>query len=444
MSVISELKERESSSKPAPGVSVLTCAVCGKTYALDEPRVHCDCGGLLDVRHDLSRWHGQAEGLKALFRARLMSAKPEDRSGVWRFRELVLPGFRPEDMVTRGEGNTRHYAFRNTAEWMGQRRTEFKHEGENPTGSFKDRGMTVAVSWANANGARRVVCASTGNTAAAVASYASLAGLPSAILIPERATALGKVSQSLAYGATTIKIRGDFDEALRLVMESRERLGLTVLNSVNPFRLEGQKTIILEALERLDWEAPDWIVVPGGNLGNTSAFGKALMEARQIGLIDRLPRLAVVQAEGASPFFQSFRDGWRPYKMEADTLATAIRIGNPVNRDKAVRAVKATGGLVVKVTDAEIMDAKAVVDSDGVGAEPASCASAAGIRKLVAEGIVRPDDRVLAILTGHLLKDPDATIKYHSESLEGIPSGRPNRPIVIDPTAEELRRVLGE
>lgn len=442
MSADSALKERKSSSKSVAGASELRCASCGKAYGPEDPRVYCDCGGLLDVVHDLSRWTGRGAGLRALFRARLMSAKPEDRSGVWRFRELVMPGFRPEDMVTRGEGNTRHYVFRSTNAWMGQGNTEFKHEGENPTGSFKDRGMTVAVSWANANGARRVVCASTGNTAAAVASYASLAGLPSAILIPEKATALGKVSQSLAYGATTVMIRGDFDAALRLVMESRDKLGLTVLNSVNPFRLEGQKTIIFEALERMGWEPPDWIVVPGGNLGNTSAFGKALTEAKEIGLIDRMPRLAVIQADGASPFFRSFMDGWRTYKMEADTVATAIRIGDPVNRDKAVRAVKTTGGLVAKVTDAEIMDAKAVIDSDGVGAEPASCATAAGIRKLVSEGVIRPDERVLAILTGHLLKDPDATIRYHSESLPGIPSGRPNRPIVIDPTYEALEAAL--
>jgi threonine synthase len=302
--------------------------------------------------------------------------------------------------------------------------------------------MTAAVSWAKANGAKRVVCASTGNTAAAVASYASLAGLPSAILIPEKATALGKVSQSLAYGATTIKIRGDFDAALRLVMESREKLGLTVLNSVNPFRLEGQKTIVFEALEHLDWNPPDWIVVPGGNLGNTSAFGKALSEALEIGLIDRLPRLAVIQAEGASPFFHSFSDGWRPYKMEAETVATAIRIGDPVNRDKAARSVDSTEGIVASVTDSEIMDAKAVVDSDGVGAEPASCASAAGIRKLVAEGVIRPDERVVAILTGHLLKDPDATIKYHSGTLAGIEPGSPNRPLTIDPTAKALEKAL--
>ncbi|MEA3249564.1 MAG: threonine synthase [Patescibacteria group bacterium] len=441
MSVVSAQKARSRSSEMKGG-SHLRCASCGDAYQLKEPVVHCRCGGLLDVAHDLSRWHGRGEGLKALFRSRLLSGKEADASGVWRFRELVLPGFPLKSMVTRGEGNTRHYSFRKTGEWMGQPNVVFKHEGENPTGSFKDRGMTVAVSRAKADGAKRVVCASTGNTAAAVASYASLAGLPSAILIPENATALGKISQSLAYGATTIKIRGDFDAALRLVMESREKLGLTVLNSVNPFRLEGQKTIMFEALERMGWNPPDWIVVPGGNLGNTSAFGKAFTEAKEIGLIDRLPRIAVIQAEGASPFFHSYSDGWKPYKMEAETVATAIRIGDPVNRDKAVRAVDATDGLVASVTDTEIMDAKAIVDSDGVGAEPASCTSAAGIRKLVAEGVIKRDERVLAILTGNLLKDPDATIKYHSESLPDIMSASPNRPVTIDPTARALEKVL--
>lgn len=421
----------------------LQCVSCGKTFPLTDTSLSCKCGGLLDVVRDLSVWGGRADELKKIFLSRRCSDSPADQSGVWRFRELIMPELKAEDLVTRGEGNTRHYNFRRTGEWLDGMKVSFKHEGENPTGSFKDRGMTVAVSWAVKQGADRVVCASTGNTSASVASYASEAGTPAAILISEGNTALGKIAQSLAYGALTVQIRGDFDQALNLVMESRERLGLTVLNSVNPFRLEGQKSIMFEALETLNWQPPDWIVVPGGNLGNTSAFGKALIEAGEIGLIDRVPRLAVIQASGASPFAKSFADGWKRQALTADTIATAIRIGNPVNWDKAVRSIEWTDGVVIAVDDREIMDAKAMIDSDGVGAEPASCATAAGIRQLLNQGIMSSDQTALAILTGHMLKDPDATVRYHSEDLPEMGSNHVNRPVVIAPSVEELEGVLG-
>ncbi|MBU0624955.1 threonine synthase [Patescibacteria group bacterium] len=424
--------------------SQLQCIACQHEYSLDDQRLNCDCGGLLDVVHDLSIWSGRVAELKELFRARRNSDTPADRSGIWRFRELVLPELREDELLTRCEGNTRHYRFAKTSDWLGGFDVIFKHEGENPTGSFKDRGMTVAMSWAKRQKAKYVVCASTGNTAAAVASYASLADIPAIILISEGNTALGKVAQSLAYGALTVKIRGDFDTALKLVLESREQLGLTVLNSVNPFRLEGQKTIIWEALDFLNWEVPDWIVVPGGNLGNTSAFGKALMEAKEIGLISKVPRLAVIQAAGAAPFAQGFAAGWQHEIVTADTIATAIRIGNPVNWDKAVRSIKFTNGVVTSVTDQEIMDAKAIVDSDGVGAEPASCASAAGLKKLLTTGLIKPEERAVAILTGHLLKDPAATVGYHSGTLDKLESPLANQPVVIDPTLEALALALAK
>lgn len=416
----------------------LACVRCAKTYAVDAPRMQCDCGGLLDVQHDLSYLKVLGVRARTLFSGRRTSSAPEDLSGVWRFRDLVLPYIGTQSLVTRREGNTRLYTFPKTNRWLKHPGVRFKHEGENPTGSFKDRGLTVAVTWAKHMNAKSVICASTGNTAAAVASYASLAGMHAVILLPEKATALGKVAQALAYGAITLLVRGDFDDAMRLVLEAQEQLGVTVLNSVNPFRLEGQKTIIFEILEELGWQVPDWIVVPGGNLGNTSAFGKALHEAYTIGLIDRMPRIAVVQAEGANPFYRSSLDGWRPHTVDADTVATAIRIGNPVNFEKAVRSMKWTDGVVTQVSDAEIMDAKAVLDSDGVGAEPASCASVAGIRKLKESGIVRSGESVIGILTGHFLKDPDATIGYHKDRS----SVRGNQPIVIDPTLDAIKGTL--
>ena len=436
--------------------SRLSCVLCTQTYPLESEdgqyRFTCECGGLLDVTHDFSigniNWGSYLQSTFLL--RRWHQTERGDRSGVWRFRDLVLParqGVDDDALVTRGEGNTRLYGprdFAHTAKWLGTDGAHFKHEGENPTGSFKDRGMTVAMTWAKHCGARAVACASTGNTSASVASYAALAGIPAFILIPEYGTALGKVSQSLAYGAKTVKVRGDFDAALALLLEAHTQFGLSVMNSVNPFRLEGQKTIIFEALEQMRWVAPDWIVVPAGNLGNASAFGKAIKEALALGLITKAPRIAMVQAEGAAPFWLAMQRGWKRQKVEAKTIATAIKIGQPVNFDKAVRAIRETDGVVVRVTDQEIMDAKAVLDSDGVGAEPASCASAAGLRKLIDVGTVKRGQCVLAILTGHLLKDPDATIGYHSSTLRDLYSPRANAPITIDPTLAAFEKIILE
>jgi len=320
-----------------------------------------------------------------------------------------------------------------------------KHEGENPTGSFKDRGMTVGVTQARVLGARAVACASTGNTSASLAAYGALAGLQVVVFIPQGKVAFGKLAQALAYGATTLQVRGDFDAAMRLVRKACDELGIYLLNSVNPFRLEGQKSIVFEMIQQLGWEVPDWIVVPAGNLGNTAAFGKALYELRELGLIDRLPRLAAVQAQGADPFYRSFEDGFRErHRVQARTVATAIRIGDPVSYERAVRSIRWTNGLVAEVSDQEIMDAKAQVDGAGIGCEPASAAAVAGARKLAQAGVIRRDDRVVVVLTGHLLKDPEASVAYHRGELEGIAPAYANQPLTIEPTLAAVREVLGK
>jgi threonine synthase len=276
-----------------------------------------------------------------------------------------------------------------------------------------------------------------------MAAYAALAGLSAIVFIPPGKIALGKLAQALAYGAKTLEVKGDFDAAMQLVREICEKLGIYLLNSLNPFRIEGQKTIVFELIQQLDWEAPDWIVFPAGNLGNTSAFGKALRELADLGLIERLPRLAAVQASGANPFYRSFRAGFsRRERVRAQTIATAIRIGDPVSYPRAVRALKLTDGLVVEVTDQEIMDAKAQVDAAGIGCEPASAAAVAGTRKLVQEGRIKEGERVVAILTGNLLKDPQATIAYHLGELPGIEPAYANRPLSIEPTLEAVKEVL--
>jgi threonine synthase len=408
------------------------CPACNQTTPADTTRFRCSCGEPFDVDHGT-----YPEVSTALFDSRLGRSESPYDSGVWRFKELVYPALPANEVVSRPEGNTPIFRGRQVAEYAGVE-LPLKHEGMNPTGSFKDRGMTVAVTQAAHVGARAVVCASTGNTSAAVAAYAAIAGIPAVILVPKGKTATGKLSQALAYGARTLIIDGNFDDAMHLVQEAGEQLGLYLLNSLNPFRIQGQKSIMLEMLQQLDWDAPDWVVFPAGNLGNTSAFGLALMEAKALGLIDRIPRLAAVQAAGANPFAVAYDRGFGDLEpIRPETIATAIRIGDPVSYHRAIRSIRGTDGIVTQVDDAAILEAKAVVDAAGIGAEPASCATVAGTKQLVERGVISKNDRVVGILTGHLLKDPDTTISYHEGSAD-----RANPPIEIKPTLDALRRVI--
>lgn len=421
---------------------ILRCVECSSSYPGDEVRYRCDCGGVLDVVHDFGAASAPI-GLAA-FDRRLGSREPEDRSGVWRYRELVLP-VASSDIFSRGEGNTGLYRSRRVADYAGVGDLCLKHEGENPTGSFKDRGMTVGVTVARLHRMSRVACASTGNTSASMASYAAMAGMAAIVFIPEGKIAYGKLCQVLAYGALTLQIPGDFDLAMKLAEEVCAAEGIYLLNSVNPFRIEGQKAIAFELLQDMKWDVPDWIVVPGGNLGNGSAIAKGLAELFSLGLIPRLPRLAIIQAEGANPLYTAFvEDRDLVPVADPETLATAIKIGNPVSWRKSLRAVRETNGVVGQVSDEEIMEAKAVVDGAGIGAEPASCATVAGIRRLVGMGVVGPDDRVVAILTGHILKDPDTTLAYHTRSIDGMACSRANTPISVEPSASAISAALAK
>ncbi len=412
---------------------------CGHELDGLDPRTQCgSCDGLLDVVQPPPPATGGA--LRAMFDSRLAERRGVAASGVWRFRELVNPEA-GDDVVSWPEGNTPLVSRAAIARWAGSPGLQLKHEGHNPTGSFKDRGMTVAVTQARRLRASAVACATTGNTGASLAAYAAAAELPGIVMVPRGGVATGKLAQVLAYGARTVLVRGDFDACLRLVREAAEELGVYLLNSINPFRLEGQKTIMLELLQQLGWDPPDWVVVPAGNLGNTAAFGKALVEARALGLIERVPRLAAVQAEGAAPFARSFREGFASrHRVSAQTLASAIRIGDPASHDRAVRAIRETQGVVTTVTDDEILEAKAVIDAAGVGCEPASAASVAGLRRLVRDRLVGPDERVVAVLTGHVLKDPEIITKYHAEA-EVRPAWA-NPPVEIEPKISELAKVL--
>jgi threonine synthase len=366
----------------------------------------CDaCGGLLEIHNEFGT--AGPDDLRAIWRKRKASAEAIDRSGVWRFRELLPFLSENQRIISLGEGSTPLVETSRAGDWAGGVRLAIKHQGNNPTGSFKDLGMTACITQAAALGVSVVACASTGNTSSSMAAYAARAGIAAMLFAPYGRTSAAKLLQAMDFGATVIEVEGSFDDAFQLLTPLAEELGLYLVNSVNPFRIEGQKTIVAEILEQRAWNPPDYIVVPGGNLGNASAIGKGIEELKSLNLIDRVPRLVVVQAEGASPFYRMIASGNKELIPENNpqTIATAIRIGNSANWKKARRSLEWTNGLVEAVTDEEISEAKLMLARDGVGCEPASAATVAGIRKLRAAGKIERNADVVAVLTGHQLKD---------------------------------------
>jgi threonine synthase len=405
----------------------LRCIGCGARIAGAEarPDFRCVvCGELFDVEYPGWSQRGGKDrpnpgGLKWVLRERRSSAEALDRSGVWRYRELlpILDNF--GNVVSLQEGNTPLYHLTRMSKALKIDRLFVKHQGMNPTGSFKDTGMTAAMSVAKEWGFECVACASTGNTSAAMAAYAARAGLKSLVLIPEGKIAWGKLSQAMDYGAVTCQLKSDFDGCLHLLSQIVKEAPIYLLNSVNPYRLEGQKTPAFEIAEAFDWTVPDHLIVPGGNLGNSSALGKGFMEMHELGLVARLPKISVIQAAGANPLVRSFNEHQAASlePMEAHTRATAIRIGNPASWRKAVRAIQETGGWCLDVSEAEIAIAKAEIGAEGLGCEPASAVTLAGLKKLRAEGKVASGETVVLMLTGHSLKDADYTIDFHRGNL---------------------------
>ena len=417
---------------------------CGSTYDVGQTLVSCpECDALLDVRYDWDRL--PVPSSLTAFDSRRGSFSPLDFSGVWRFRDL-LPFYRGEsDIVTLGEGRTILQTNDRLAADLGlpAGSLQLQYEGMNPSGSFKDNGMTAAFTHARMVGATRVACASTGNTSASLALFAGFAGVEAVVFIGSGKIAFGKLSQALDYGAKTLQIAGDFDDCLRRVREIAVdvRNGVYLMNSVNPFRLEGQKSIMFRVLEARGWRVPDWIVVPGGNLGNASAFGKAFVELRALNLIDKLPRLAVVNAGGANTLYRLYEENglrWSDGDFDqsvprtfyessekAKTVASAIEIGRPVNLPKALRSLDALNGVVRQVHDDAILEGRAKVARMGFGCEPASGASVAGLQALLADGTITAGEEVVCILTGHELKDPNVTVEYHVGEVRGDLSNRP-------------------
>jgi len=419
---------------------------CRARYGITDVLYNCPkCDGLLEAEF-VPPAATPAE-LKKLWRERRMSNRPVDQSGVWRYREMLPFDDAGLAIVTLREGDTPLLPAPRAAQYAGLDAITFKHQGFNPTGSFKDNGMTCGATQAMRLGMTRVACVSTGNTSASMAAYAAAAGLHPLIFIPNGNISYGKLAQALEYGARTFQVEANFDQILALVRVLAERLGIYLLNSINPFRIEGQKTIMIEMLDQRDWVVPDWVVLPGGNLGNVSAFGKGLRELLAAGFIDRLPRLAVVQAEGAAPFYEFMHRGGTFHAVHhPETLATAIKIGDPVSWPKAQHEIQTTKGVVEYATEQEIADAKAVIGQCGIGCEPASAATLAGLRKLRAAGVVAKDADVVAVLTGNVLKDPDYIYRYHTGALDApdghrLQSTFGNAPIVVPNDADEIARL---
>ncbi len=429
----------ESVTEALPGVGAgvagerheLHCTGCGAVAAPGTLKGDLRCGGcgdLYEVRYP--QWpkgdSGYAAELRERWQQRRLSPAAIDQSGVWRFRDLLPIVGDVGKIITLREGNTPLYHLKRNARALGHERLYGKHQGMNPTGSFKDTGMTAALSVAHEQGFGWVACASTGNTSAAMAAYAARAGMRSLVLIPEGKVAWGKLSQAMDYGARSLQLRTDFDGCVRVLAEVVRRAPVFLLNSVNPYRLEGQKTPAFEIAEAMGWEVPDHVIVPGGNLANVSALGKGFEEMLALGLTKRLPRLSVVQAEGANPLYrlmQSPGDGvLRP--VAAKTRASAIQIGNPASWRKALRIVRRTDGFCEQVSEAEIALAKAEIGLEGIGCEPASAVTLAGFKKLRAAGKVDARESVVLLLTGHTLKDSEYTIQYHrGELLEAGEAG---------------------
>lgn len=424
--------------------SQLKCISCGQIEAKEGSLFRCQtCGDLLEVVHDLDRIKSIFDHPQAFFNKRLSDLKLPYNSGVWRYHELILPELPKASIVSLGEGRTMLYSSASLKRWMDVDSLSIKHEGENPTLSFKDRGMTAGVSWAKHIGVTRIACASTGDTSAAMAAYGAAADLSSLVLLPDNKISAEQLAQPIAYGAKVLALDTDFDGCMRLVRELTEKGEIYLLNSMNPFRIEGQKAIAIETIHQRGWNVPDWFVIPVGNAGNISALGKACSELYQLGIIDRLPRIAGIQIEAANPFYQSYLNKFSEQKRlkAKDTLASAIQIGDPVSYKKAKRIIERFDGVVSEVDDQIMMEAKARCDASGINICPNSAVALAGARRLRSEGMIKKTDDVVVIATAHGAKFSSNTISYHVDEIS-----RPykNAPIKLSADIETIQRTLNK
>ncbi len=433
--------------------SLFECIECGNNYDLDEIVYVCDsCGGLLEVRHNMSNLKRlQSTEWKSLFDERYMRTSFPYGSGVWGKKEIVCPAVDDDNVVSMCEGGSNLFWADRLGAEIGLNDLWIKQCGNSHTGSFKDLGMTVLVSMVNqmiSDGKKipAVACASTGDTSAALSAYCAAASIPAIVLLPKNMITTSQLIQPIANGAITISLRTDFDGCMKLVREISSREQIYLANSMNSLRIEGQKTVGIELVQQFDWQVPEWIIIPGGNLGNVSALGKGFLEMKELGIIDRLPRLVVAQAEKANPLYLSYLDGFdsfRPIKAR-NTLASAIKIGDPVSRDRAIRVLRRFSGIVEQATESELANACARADKTGLFTCPHTGVALASLFKLVESGVISHDDRVVVISTAHGLKFPDAKVKYHEGELNnlGIETPFQNIPVEVDPKFEDVKRAI--
>lgn len=407
---------------------------------------------MLEVEHDRAALRARpAEQWRALLDQRAASCDPLDTSGVWAQREWILPNLSPTRVVTLGEGRSPLLPASGLATELGLGDLWLKQCGTSHTGSFKDLGMTVLVSQVNrlrAGGAgiRGLVCASTGDTSAALAAYGARAGIPTIVLLPRDQVSLAQLLQPVASGALVLALETDFDGCMKLVRELTADGSLYLANSLNALRLEGQKSLAIELLRQLGWAVPDWVIVPGGNLGNVFALGRGFELARDLGLVDRLPRLVCAQAAAANPLYRAFQSGFERFEPQTagPTAATAIRIGDPVSLDRAIRALRACDGVVEQATEDELADAAARTNREGFFCCPHTGVAMAALVKLAGAGAIAPGSRVVVIATAHGLKFPEWQVRYHEGRLEGAASRRANPALELPADLSAVRRLLDQ
>jgi len=414
----------------------LKCIACEKEFEPTEIRYKCDCGNLLEVAVNFDSIGKSGEEWKKHFEGN------KNKSAFLRYKEFLLPDLPDDKILSLGEGDTPLYrATKNVQEYFGVENLLLKHEGMNPTLSFKDRGMVAGVSWANYLGVSKVACASTGDTSASMAAYASHAeNLDPIVLLPEGKISFEQLSQAISYGAITLGLKTDFDGCMKIVQELTSKHDIYLLNSMNSIRIEGQKAIGIETLHQLEWDVPDWFVIPVGNAGNISALGKAIRELYEQGIINKKPRLAGVETEAANPLYNSYKNNWADLEpVDAKkTFASAIQIGNPVSFKKALRELKYFNGVMEQVSEQELMDAKAIVDSSGIAICPNSGAALAGLKKLVDVGTIKPNEKVVVILTAHGAKFSKTIQEYHENENKFA-----NKVKVTEPDLVAVENVLG-
>lgn len=420
---------------------------CEGRYPIDQTIYHCpSCGGLLDIEHDLAALRERTgDEWKQLFHSRAGEMTGPESSGVWSKREWVLPTINSAHVVSLGEGKTTLLDFPHFADEVRVEELWMKQCGTSHTGSFKDLGMTVLVSQVKqmmAGGAsiRAIVCASTGDTSAALAAYGARAGIPTVVLLPEGKVSGAQLAQPLANGAIVLALETDFDGCMGIIETVADDPQFYLANSKNSLRIEGQKTLAVEIVEQLGWEPPDWIVIPCGNLGNVSALGKGLILMKQLGLIERLPRILAAQAESANPLYRSYLNDYEDLEPEVarPTLATAIRIGNPVSYERAVKVLRDLDGVVSQASEQELAEASARADLHGLYTCPQTGVALACLSKATAEGIIRTDDRVVVISTAHGLKFTEFKTRYHGDAIPEVKSRLANRPIRIQAEVDAI------